>query len=262
MEKNKIIAKKINLKNQVERETYSKKLQNFEKEFTYPLGNESFYINHGLEKDYFVFFEKLGKPNIMVLENNNEIIGLCCAILRNINGKNIWYICDFKIKKEFRGKKLYKKLMWKYFLSSYLKCQEAFAINMSSTVNNKLFFHTKKIFKIFNFKITEKYLHAFEGKYLKEFSKSFWENYVIVSNNGEKDIVINGKSQKLFHIVEKSYYKNNLKKYEKININKINESDKVMLLTGKSMHLSFAEETVISLFSKTKSLINISSAEI
>ena len=54
MEKNKIIAKKINLKNQVERETYSKKLQNFEKEFTYPLGNESFYINHGLEKDYFV----------------------------------------------------------------------------------------------------------------------------------------------------------------------------------------------------------------
>ena len=111
MEKNKIIAKKINLKNQVEREIYSKKLQNFEKEFTYPLGNESFYINHGLEKDYFVFFEKLGKPNIMVLENNNEIIGLCCAILRNINGKNIWYICDFKIKKEFRGKKLYKKLI-------------------------------------------------------------------------------------------------------------------------------------------------------
>ena len=115
---------------------------------------------------------------------------------------------------------------------------------------------------IFNFKITEKYLHAFEGKYLKEFSKNFWENYVIVSNNGEKDIVINGESQKLFHIVEKSYYKNNLKKYEKININKINESDKVMLLKSKSMHLSFAEETVISLFSKTKSLINISSAEV
>ena len=57
MEKNKIIAKKINLKNQVEREIYSKKLQNFEKEFTYPLGNESFYISHGLEKDYFVFFD-------------------------------------------------------------------------------------------------------------------------------------------------------------------------------------------------------------
>ena len=44
------------------------------------------------------------------------------------------------------------------------------------------------------------------------------ENHIwlYVSNNGEKDIVINGESQKLFHIVEKSYYKNNLKKYEKL----------------------------------------------
>ena len=40
----------------------------------------------------------------MVLEKNNKIIGVCSAVLREINNKKYWYLCDFKIEKEHRGK--------------------------------------------------------------------------------------------------------------------------------------------------------------
>ena len=198
----------------------------------------------------------------MILEKNNQIIGLCCAILRTINGKKIWYLCDFKISKEFRGQKLYQKLMWKYFLNSYLKCQKVFAVNMSPSNNNRLFYYTKNIFKFFNFKIKEQYLHSFDAYHLKNFSNQFWTNHLIVTNNGEKDIIILQESQKLFHIVDKQNYLNNLQKYQTVNIQNINSNDKIMLLSNKSLKLNFAEETIISLFSNTNHFFYISSLEI
>ncbi|NCQ51841.1 GNAT family N-acetyltransferase [archaeon] len=101
---NKITSKQINLSNVNDRKKYSYELKEFEKQFVYPLGNDTFHIEHGQNSDYFSFFEKLGKPNIMVLEKNNKIIGVCSAVLREINNKKYWYLCDFKIEKEHRGK--------------------------------------------------------------------------------------------------------------------------------------------------------------
>lgn len=259
---NMITAKKINLANATEREKYSSTLQEFEKQFTYPLGNDKFYLQHGEKNDYFSFFEKLGKPNIMVLEKDNKIIGLCCAVLREINQKKYWYLCDFKIEKEHRGQKLYRLLMWKYFLPCYIQSQNAFAINMSNPENNKLFSHMGTIFKVFDVNIAPNYLYSFTGKNIVELPTSFWDNHLIVSNNGDKDIVIKGESQKLFHIVDYEHFQNNMAKFTRILPMHVSDNDSVMLLSCTQMDFKFAEESVISSLIKGKKFLKISSAEI
>lgn len=257
-----ITAKKINLTNLTERESYSSKLQDFEKQFTYPLGNEEFFIQHGKKTDYFSFFEKLGKPNIMVLEKDNQVIGVCSAVLREINQSKYWYLCDFKIKKEHRGQKLYRLLMWKYFLPCYLQSTNVFAINMANPDNNKLFSHMGSIFKAFNIKIEPNYLYSFTGKNIIDFPADFLDKHLLVSNNGEKDIVIKGESQKLFHIIEYDHFKNNLDKFNKVLSTQVSDNDSVMFLSRTKMDFTFAEESVISSFLKGKNFLNISSAEI
>lgn len=257
-----ITSKKIDLKNLEERKKYSSKLQDFEKQFTYPLGNDRFYIQHGENNDYFSFFEKLGKPNIMVLEKDNQVIGLCCAVLREINQKKYWYLCDFKIKKEYRGQKLYRQLMWKYFLPSYMQSQSAFAINMANPENNKLFSHMGKIFKAFDINIEPNYLYSFTGKNISELPGDFWTKNIIVTNNGDKDIVIKGENQKLFHIVDIEHFNNNLDRFSKVLPHNIQDNDSVMFLSRTKMDFNFAQESVISSFNKGKEFLKISSAEI
>lgn len=257
-----IKSKKINLSNLKEREEYSSKLQDFEKQFIYPLGDSQFHIQHGNETDYFSFFEKLGKPNIMILEKNNKVIGLCCAVLREINHEKYWYLCDFEIDKEHRGQKLYRLLMWKYFLPCYIKSKNAFAINMANPENNKLFSHMGIIFKAFNIKIEPNYLYSFSGKNIIDFPADFWNKHLLVSNNGDKDIVIKGESQKLFHIIEHRHFKNNLDKFNKVLSTQVSDNDSVMFLSRTKMNFKFAEESVISSFLKGKNFLSISSAEI
>ncbi len=260
----KITSKKINLNNLEERAKYSYNLQEFEKQFTYPLGEESFYIKHGKENDYFSFFEKLGKPNIMVLEDKkkNKTIGVCAAVLREINNKKYWYLCDFKIEKEYRGQKLYRVLMWKYFLSCYLQSTNAFAINMSEPKNNKLFKHIGKIFKLFNINIETNYLYSFNGNNLSQFDKQFWDSHLIITNNGTKDIIINNESQNLFHIVSKTHHFQNLNKFTPVSIEKIKEQDSIMFLSNQKLNYKFASESKISNINKGKKFLAISSAEI
>lgn len=257
-----ITSKKINLSHLLEREEYNLKLREFEKQFTYPLGNEKFYIEHGKQSDYFSFFEKLGKPNIMVLEKDDKVIGVCSAVLREINQQKYWYLCDFKIQEEHRGKKLYRLLMWKYFLPCYLQSQNAFAINMSNPENNKLFSHMEKIFKAFDMQIAPNYLYSFSGKDLIKFPTQFWDEHLIVSNNGDKDIVIKGESQKLYHVVDHAHFQNNMNQFTKVFSTQIGDNDSVMFLSPKALDLNFAEESVISSFLKSKNPLKISSAEI
>lgn len=257
-----ITAKKINLSNDNERIEYSSKLQEFEKQFTYPLGNDRFYIQHGENNDYFSFFEKLGKPNIMVLEKDNKVIGVCAAVLREINQEKYWYLCDFKIEEEHRGQKLYRLLMWKYFLPCYMQAKNAFAINMANPENNKLFSHMGKIFKAFDVKIEPNYLYSFTGKNIVEFPMSFWDNHLIVTNNGDKDIVIKGEHQKLYHIVDLEHFHNNMDKFTNVLPNTIGNNESIMFLSRTQMDFKFADESVISSFLKGNKFLKISSAEI
>lgn len=98
---------------------------------TYPLGSDSFKINHGY--DYFAFFKRLGKIEYIIIQHIDEkvIVGTTCAILRHyvtkskktngiIKRKSVpyWYFCDLKIMPAHRGKNLTCKLfnaMYKRF---------------------------------------------------------------------------------------------------------------------------------------------------
>ena len=242
-------VKKVDL--QTERQEYSQKMQDFEKEFTYPLGNQSFSIQHGTTSDYFTFFEGLGEVHFLVIEDNNKVVGAICAVL-----KDTWYLCDFKISQAYRGKKLYRKLMLKYFLPLYLKNQTMFAVNMSPPSKNKIFTHTQRILKYFNIQIESRYLSQFTGKDLSHFNEKFWKEHYIVTNNGNKDIVIEGKCVPLYHIVNKQRKLNGVQ-----TVTEVPADSQVMLVTSKKLNM-FPDEIEISLIHKGNPNIYFSSAEI
>lgn len=90
------------------RQAYNDRLRDFEHIFQYPLGNDSFFIDHGM--NYFEFFDLLGMPYIYVGEEDSKIVAVAILVLRDIdiydNGskEKIWYICDLKIHPSYRGK--------------------------------------------------------------------------------------------------------------------------------------------------------------
>lgn len=249
-------ALKVNLKDDKKRLEYSQKLQSFERSFTYPLGEKKFHIAHGLEHDYFSFFEQLGHVSYLVVEDKGKIVGAICAVLRKINGEKSWYLCDFKILPDYRGLKIYRILMTKFFLTHYIKCGRMFAINMGATEQNKLFSHVKKIFSFFQLNIEKMFLYQFSSESVKNIPSEFWENHVIVTNEGKKDIVINGQIMPIYHIVEKKSFN---AVFNKINL--------FFITTGKLMFLShqkifMSEYIEISIFHHKTPNCHISSAEI
>ncbi len=138
-----------------------KKLKDFERNFDYPLGDgKRFRILHGKgEGDYFGFVKRLGTPKFYVAINKEErtvtqratvngqtvekevvlkageIAGVACGVLREMGqpgGESVqaWYICDLKIKEEYRGDhiplRIFQKGFWRFF-----QCPRGYAICMN-----------------------------------------------------------------------------------------------------------------------------------
>lgn len=132
------------------------KLKDFESEFDYPLGEgKRFRIVHGKGGgDYFGFVKRLGIPKFYiaihkkerevtreevvdgqvirnkVLLKKGEIAGVVSAVLREIHQLKAWYICDLKVKKQYRGEhipiRLFQKGFWRFF-----QCSKGYAICMN-----------------------------------------------------------------------------------------------------------------------------------
>ncbi|NGX47234.1 MAG: hypothetical protein K1000chlam3_00607 [Chlamydiae bacterium] len=136
------------------------KLKDFERSFDYPLGGgKRFRIIHGKGGDYFGFVRRIGSPKFYVAINKKErritkqvtvdgrqvnkevvlkageIAGVGCGILSEINqggGKTLkaWYICDLKVKEEYRGDhipiRIFQKGFWRFF-----QCSRGYAICMN-----------------------------------------------------------------------------------------------------------------------------------
>lgn len=195
---NKLIVRKVNLDDINDRKASSFKLQGMEKEFSYPLGEKTFFIKHGFntEKyDYFSYFEQLGKPYFYVIEKGNNAIGCICFVLRKIQNKKVWYICDLKIIKEEQSKRMTFMLynLLKNELSSITK--SFYFINMSPVKNNALFKIAGQVLKGFNMEIQPLYIYEVNK------SHSILKGKNIASNRHKKDIVIEGKSVPLYHVI-------------------------------------------------------------
>ena len=83
----------------------SQALQQFEKNFTYPLGSESsFQISHGAS--YLPFFQAMGEATVIVAEMNGTVLATLAIIRRELQQvshdgeceeQSAWYVCDLKL---------------------------------------------------------------------------------------------------------------------------------------------------------------------
>jgi hypothetical protein len=100
-----------------------------EKNFSYPLGEDEFYIHHG--DNYLNFFSRIGDPHLYAASNEHEIIALGAAVL--LKRFQCWYLCDVKVLPSHRGKKIPLKLFRKYFIPCFFKSQRGFALTMENS---------------------------------------------------------------------------------------------------------------------------------
>lgn len=195
---NNIKVLQVDLNNRENRECYSHKLKDMEKEFSYPLGDNIFFIKHGYqsEYDYFAFFEQFGQPHFFVIQKESKIIGSICFILREIDKKKVWYICDLKIIKEEQSKKIV------FILYNLLKeklnniCNAFYFVNMSPVKNNALFKIADKVLQGFKMDIQPLYFYEVNK------DNPYITDKIILTNDSKKDIVINDISQQLYHAVD------------------------------------------------------------
>lgn len=264
---NTIKFKLLDLSNKDERSYYSKKLVEYEDIFNYPLGDKQFFIKHGYSEnyDYFDFFQQLGEVYYIVAEDNDSIVAAGCAVLRTIKNKKIWYLCDFKLAKEYRGKGILEKMFRKYFLKFYFKSNKMFFVNMSPANGNGLIKKAMNIFKLFNIKITDLYFFEWDLNTISNSQLNF-DNFVIITNNNKKDIVIDNKPYNIYHIVHKDSYID-FSKFQKTDLSFVNEGDTIMYCSPKNLTvenlLKNNKPTTIGSFVSHKFMTDIySSAEI
>lgn len=204
MNLNKIDIKLLDLKDKPTRIKYSTLLTNYEDVFTYPLGDKKFYIRHGYGGlyDYFAFFEQLGQVHYIVAEDKGNLIAAGCAVLRTINKEKVWYLCDFKLLEEYRGKGILEKIFKKYVFPFYFKSNKMFFVNMSPAKDNGLIKKSFDIFKLFDIKTTDLYFFEWSNSSIIDSGLNL-DDFVILTNATKKDIVIDSKPYNIYHLVHK-----------------------------------------------------------
>lgn len=93
----------------------ARKLEAFDRQFEYPLGqNNYFCISHGT--DYSRFFRTIGEAACFVAEKNDRVVGVLTTVVRRVwlpDGRetSVVYLCDLKITPEARGGIVLSKLV-------------------------------------------------------------------------------------------------------------------------------------------------------
>lgn len=234
------------IKSEEDFKKYSPILQDFEKEFTYPLGSRQYTISHGKESnDYFSFFKRLGEVHYFIIEDKeNNVIGVGTNILKTITDNKetykYWYLTDFKFTNEYRKNGLLKKVLIKYFITTYFKCQRMITINMSPKKNNRILNKIKTLFSWFNIKDKSYYFYEWDYyKFISDISTNYFitNNYLLYTNNGIKDIIIEGEAKPLYHLVEKEYglknYSEHVFEINDENLSRLSKDSLFMLATVK-----------------------------
>ena len=113
---------------------FGQKVRALESAAVYPLGNDSFRLDHGV--NYFAFFRRLGELRAYLLEIDGRVACVASAVLRRVrqaDGRtlNAWYMCDLKVAPEFRGHHLPARLLSRVLLPHYLRCPRGFAVTMN-----------------------------------------------------------------------------------------------------------------------------------
>ena len=290
-----IVIHKVDLNKPSEKEYYSKELQKMEnlKDFNYPLGKETFCIKHGLGENnsYFDFFNQLGNNVHYVILHQQQVIGTICLIYRNyrqfrpnINNNNLknhstqinynddyFYICDYKILKEFRGKNITQKLFNKLFKENIRISNKFIFVNMvdlnKKQNKNGLISKAKMLFYIFNVNEKPLYLYAMKFMEFKEFlnQNNLSENdYLFFSNDGKKDIFISNQHHQIIHVIHKNNIERIVNMQNEKYIDCIQSDSHIMFTSFERLQTTnpLIQESEAKIVSNLKNIPLISSGEI
>jgi len=203
--------------------SYSESLKQFEAQFYYPLGEQKFKINHGAyDGNYFAFFQSLGQENVFVLEHKGKLLGVGCAILRKAGAQRFWYLCDFKLNKGVRGKNILAYLLIRYLIPFYCKSKRLVVVNMSSPNNNWLVKKVNSILFFLKLKIKPIYFYEWTHDEYEEVVRTIPEAFsdlACFTNNGNKDIIIEGEVRPIIHLVNKEHASINLPSHKTVDVN-------------------------------------------
>ena len=185
---------------------FSRLLAQMEEEISYPLGLDRFSLHHG--EDYFAFFKRLGDLHYYILEENNEPIFVMGLVLRSIQGKKCWYICDVKVHPKHRAKGLSKKVFLESYQDNIKICPRGYAVIMNpsdgSVPRHLTRFQTYPILKNMNIagQLNIFSLEKEEMLYLKPTIQTYRGEIFFLSLKGKKDLVLqsSGKTMPLLHL--------------------------------------------------------------
>jgi hypothetical protein len=102
---------------------------------TYPLGDDFFQIDHGL--DYFAFFERLGQVSYYIALDQNSVAAVGAGILRQIPYRQgeiphpTWYLCDLKVHPDYQCQHLSLRILSHAIFSNIWQCSQGYTISMN-----------------------------------------------------------------------------------------------------------------------------------
>jgi hypothetical protein len=116
------------------RAEWGPRVQELEATASYPLGTDSFRIDHGA--DYFAFFERMGELRYFAAVEGDLVLAVGAAVQRRVplcsgGTRRTWYLCDLKARRDRRGRSLALRLLGHGFWRCYWRCPRAYAISMN-----------------------------------------------------------------------------------------------------------------------------------
>lgn len=120
---------------QADRPALGPRLAALERLATYPLGRDSFQLDHGA--DYFAFLDRLGEEvDYRVALEGDELVAVGAGVLRGVPLRaggpvvRAWYGADLKVHPQHRGRRIPLRLLGRAFPWNYLRCPRGYGISM------------------------------------------------------------------------------------------------------------------------------------
>lgn len=118
-----------------ERHQYQPGIVAIEKVATYPLGDDYFQIDHGI--DYFAFFDRLGEVKYYAALDGDAVAAVGAGILRDIpyhqgkKSQNAWYLCDLKVDPYYQKRRLSLRILSHAICENIRRCGSGYTISMN-----------------------------------------------------------------------------------------------------------------------------------
>lgn len=117
-----------------ERPIWADPIRSLEGSARYPLGDDTFRIDHGA--DYFRFFDRMGELAYYVAVQDGAVVAVGAGVLRTLpigalGRVPAWYLCDLKVRPDWRGRHLPLQMLATVFPNEYPRSPRGYGISMN-----------------------------------------------------------------------------------------------------------------------------------